>query len=67
MLGGSASVSADVLAGRDSEITWEDVYRGMCISYVSWAPGVVGVRNVRKEADSSFGGEWLRRRNKGRS
>lgn len=28
MLGGSAGVSGDVLAGRDSEITWEDVYRG---------------------------------------
>lgn len=29
MLGGSAGVSGDVLAGRDLEITWEDVYRGM--------------------------------------
>lgn len=27
-LGGSASVGGDVLAGRDAEITWEDVYRG---------------------------------------
>lgn len=27
-LGGSASVSGDVLSGRDTEITWEDVYRG---------------------------------------
>lgn len=32
MLGGSAGVSGDVLAGRDLEITWEDVYRGMCFS-----------------------------------
>lgn len=32
MLGGSAGVSGDVLAGRDSEITWEDVYRGMLFS-----------------------------------
>ena len=26
-LGGSASVGGDVLAGRDAEISWEDVYR----------------------------------------
>lgn len=32
MLGGSAGVSGDVLAGRDLEITWEDVYRGMLFS-----------------------------------
>lgn len=32
MLGGSAGVSGDVLAGRDLEITWEDVYRGMWFS-----------------------------------
>ncbi len=28
-LGGSATVSSDVLAGRDTEITWEDVYSGI--------------------------------------
>lgn len=28
MLGGSASAGADVLGGRDAEITWEDVYKG---------------------------------------
>ena len=27
-LGGSACVAGDVLAGRDTEISWEDVYRG---------------------------------------
>lgn len=27
-LGGSACVGGDVLAGRDTEISWEDVYRG---------------------------------------
>ena len=27
-LGGSAGVGGDVLAGRDTEITWEDVYNG---------------------------------------
>lgn len=27
-MGGSAGVSGDVLAGRDTECTWEDVYRG---------------------------------------
>lgn len=32
MLGGSAGVSGDVLAGRDLEITWEDVYRGIWFS-----------------------------------
>lgn len=26
-LGGSASVSGDILSGRDTECTWEDVYR----------------------------------------
>ncbi len=31
-LGGSAGVSGDVLAGRDTEITWEDVYTGTLIS-----------------------------------
>lgn len=38
MLGGSAGVSGDVLAGRDLEITWEDVYRGMWFSRLdhSW-------------------------------
>ncbi len=29
VLGGSAGVHGDVLAGRDVEITWEDIYRGM--------------------------------------
>ena len=28
MLGGSANAGGDVLGGRDTEITWEDVYRG---------------------------------------
>ncbi len=27
-LGASATVSSDILAGRDTEITWEDVYSG---------------------------------------
>ena len=27
-LGGSANVGGDVLSGRDTEISWEDVYRG---------------------------------------
>ena len=27
-LGGSASVGGDLLAGRDAECSWEDVYRG---------------------------------------
>lgn len=27
-LGGSANVGADVLGGRDTEVTWEDVYGG---------------------------------------
>jgi len=26
-LGGSSSSTSDVLAGRDTEITWEDVYK----------------------------------------
>lgn len=30
-LGRSAAVSSDILAGRDTEITWEDVYAGMSI------------------------------------
>lgn len=28
-LGGSAGVSSDVLAGRDCEVGWEDVFKGM--------------------------------------
>lgn len=28
-LGRSAAVSSDILAGRDTEISWEDVYSGM--------------------------------------
>lgn len=28
--GGSAGVHADVLAGRDTEVSWEDVYTGTC-------------------------------------
>lgn len=28
MLGGSARVGGEVLGGRDTEITWEDVYGG---------------------------------------
>jgi proteasome maturation protein len=29
LLGGSSSSTSDVLAGKDTEITWEDVYSGM--------------------------------------
>lgn len=28
VLGGSSNVGGDVLSGRDTEIGWEDVYRG---------------------------------------
>lgn len=28
-LGRSAAVSSDILAGRDTEISWEDIYSGM--------------------------------------
>ena len=31
-LGGSAGVWGDVLAGRDADFTWEDVYKGMSFS-----------------------------------
>lgn len=27
-MGGSAGVGGDVLAGRDAELNWEDVYKG---------------------------------------
>lgn len=27
-LGGSAGVGGDILAGRDAELNWEDVYKG---------------------------------------
>jgi len=30
MLGGGSSSTSDVLAGRDSEISWEDVFHGKC-------------------------------------
>lgn len=29
VLGGSAGLSGDILAGREAEITWEDVFGGM--------------------------------------
>ena len=29
VLGGSAGVHGEILMGRDTEIAWEDVYRGM--------------------------------------
>lgn len=32
VLGGSAGVHGDILAGRDTEMTWEDVYKGTCYS-----------------------------------
>jgi len=28
VLGGSAGVGEDILSGRDTEVGWEDVYRG---------------------------------------
>lgn len=40
-LGGSSAVSSDILAGRDAEISWEDVYTGMLLSCFS-GPGGVG-------------------------
>ncbi len=30
-LGASAGVSGDILAGRDTEVQWEDVFQGMFI------------------------------------
>lgn len=32
VLGGSAGVHGDILAGRDMDLTWEDVYKGACCS-----------------------------------
>jgi len=29
-LGGSSGLHSEILAGRDTEVAWEDVYRGMC-------------------------------------
>lgn len=31
-LGGSAGVHGEILAGRDTEVAWEDVYRGMLLA-----------------------------------
>lgn len=42
VLGGSAAVSSDILAGRDAEISWEDVYTGMLLSCFSGLGGVGG-------------------------
>lgn len=33
VLGGSAGVSGDILAGRDGEISWEDVYGGKSFQF----------------------------------
>ena len=30
VLGGSANVHTDILAGRETDISWEDVFNGMC-------------------------------------
>lgn len=30
LLGPGAALSSDVLAGRDAEIGWQDVFKGMC-------------------------------------
>ena len=32
-LGGSAGVHGEILAGRDTEVAWEDVYRGMSLLF----------------------------------
>lgn len=32
VLGGSEGIHGDILAGRDMEMTWEDVYKGTCNS-----------------------------------
>ncbi len=42
-LGGSAGVHGAILAGRDAEVAWEDVYRGMLVLLISgvwvgWKP-----------------------------
>lgn len=41
-LGGSAGVSGDILTGRDTEVTWEDVFKGMVQSFSAMACGVLG-------------------------
>ena len=43
-LGGSAGVGGDVLAGRDTECTWEDVYKGMLHSVNELGMSVRGRR-----------------------
>ena len=31
VLGASAGISGDVLAGRDAEVAWEDVFKGLLL------------------------------------
>nr|POE71950.1 proteasome maturation factor ump1 [Quercus suber] len=54
-LGGGSSVHADILAGRETEIGWEDVYAG--------ADGVLGARGegvgeFHAEMEGRFGMGW---------
>lgn len=59
-LGGSAGVHGEILAGRDAEVAWEDVYRGMLLfpklgrSLVAAVDGETGGR-VRDEV---FGAQF---------
>lgn len=49
-LGGSAAVSSDILAGRDIEISWEDVYSGMFFFFST-------PKRIPCPTDSDLGGE----------
>ena len=57
-LGGSAGVSGDVLAGRDTEITWEDVYTGtlICIRLFSFLPLLLGLVALERDDEAYVGG-----------
>ena len=53
VLGGSAGVSGDVLAGRDTEIGWEDVFAGeFGVPFTVSVVLGVGVR-FREDGDTS--------------
>lgn len=53
-LGGSAGLHGDILAGRDGEITWEDIYTGE--GGVDSREGALG--GFHEEMEGRLGMDW---------
>lgn len=46
MLGYGSSVSSDILAGRDEEVGWEDIFVGKCTRLVTGSLVAMMVANI---------------------